>query len=262
MKFLFYILLAFASSVYAKGPEPSIMLFNMSDSTSMVSENIDVQRPLASLTKIMTAMVVLDQNPNLDETIVKKTHGPLPKGTWSRKDLLSALLIRSDNTAAETLAETYPGGRSSFMIAMNARAQSLGMTNTFFEDPSGLSRNNVSSANDVHKMLVASMNYVVIKDISIQKQVIFDTYYKKKIRKVILHNTNSKLLFEFDNIVVTKTGYTTPAGFCLGLVVEQKGKFYTVVIMGTPTPLFRFNLARKILKQEIPYNNLFDSDLR
>lgn len=262
MKFLLYILLAIASTVYAKGPEPSVLLYNITDGKSTVSENTDVQRPLASLTKIMTAMVVLDQNPNLDETIAKKINGPLPKGTWSRKDLLAALLIRSDNTAAETLAETYPGGRSSFMIAMNARAQSLGMTQTFFEDPSGLSRNNVSSASDVHKMLVASMNYSAIKDLSVQKQVMFDTYYKKKIRKVVLHNTNSKLLFEFDNIVITKTGYTNPAGFCLGLIVEQKGKYYAVVIMGTPTPLFRFNLARKILRQEIPYNNLFDSDLR
>jgi D-alanyl-D-alanine endopeptidase (penicillin-binding protein 7) len=264
MKFFIYLILAFSSIVYAKGPSPSVWLYNITDNKPIVNEQTDVQRPLASLTKLMTAMIVLDDWQHLNEVLVldRKVKPVLPSGKYSRVELLNALLVRSDNAAAETLAVNYPGGRSAFLAAMNTRATALGMTKTHFDDPSGLINTNVSSAEDVHKMLTASMNYPLIREISIKKQTQFDAYYKKKVRKVVLPNTNSRLLFEFDNIVITKTGYTTPAGFCLGLVVEQKGKYYTVVIMGTPNPMFRLNLARRLLKQDIPYNNLLDTDLR
>jgi D-alanyl-D-alanine endopeptidase (penicillin-binding protein 7) len=264
MRFILYLTLAFSSLVYAKGPAPSVWLHDIAEHKSIVSENADVQRPMASVTKIMTAMITLDQWQTLADVLVldRKVKAVLPAGRYTRLELLNALLVRSDNAAAETLAVNYPGGRSAFLAAMNDRAQSLGMTRTHFDDPSGLINTNVSSAEDIHKMLVASMNYPLIKEISVKKQAQFDARYKKKVRKVILPNTNSRLLFEFDNIVITKTGYTTPAGFCLAMVVEQNKKYYTVVILGTPNPLFRFNLAKRLLKQDIPYNDLLDSDLR
>jgi D-alanyl-D-alanine endopeptidase (penicillin-binding protein 7) len=171
------------------------------------------------------------------------------------------MLVRSDNKAAETLAENYPGGREQFINAMNAKARSLGMSQTLFHDASGLSIFNVSSANDVHKMLVASTNYSLIKEISTKKQVMFEAKYKRKIRSVALHNTNSKMLFEFNNIVITKTGFTNPAGFCLGLVVEQNGKTYTVIILGSRTPFARLALARSLILGHIKYNNVLDTDL-
>jgi D-alanyl-D-alanine endopeptidase (penicillin-binding protein 7) len=266
MKIFIYLLLLVSSVAFSKtkGPAPSVSLYNITDNVAIVSENTDIQRPLASLTKIMTAMVTLDQWQTLGDTLVldRKVKPVLPAGKYTRLELLNALLVRSDNAAAETLAINYPGGRSAFLEAMNNRAKALGMNNTHFDDPSGLINTNVSTAQDVSLMLIASMNYPLIKQISIQKQAQFEAYYKKKVRKVVLPNTNSRLLFEFDNIVITKTGYTTPAGFCLGLVVEQKGKYYTVVIMGTPTPLFRLNLARRLLNIDINYNTLLDSDLK
>lgn len=266
MKILIYLLLLASSVAFSKtkGPEPSVSLYNITDNITVVSENTDVQRPLASLTKLMTAMVTLDQWQTLNETLVldRKVKPVLPAGKYTRLELLNALLVRSDNAAAETLAINYPGGRSAFLEAMNNRAKGLGMAKTHFDDPSGLANTNLSTAHDVSQLLIASMNYPLIKKISIQKQAQFDAYYKKKVRKVVLPNTNSKLLFEFDNIVITKTGYTTPAGFCLGLVVEQNKKFYTVVIMGTPNPMFRLNLARRLLNIDIHYNSLLDSDLK
>ena len=115
---------------------------------------------------------------------------------------------------------------------------------------------------DINKMLIAAMNYQFIRDTSIMKHAMFETQYKKKIRTVTLDHTSKQFLFEFDNIVITKTGYTNPAGFCLALVVEQDHKFYTAVVMGTPSPMFRFQLVKKLLNKDIPYNDLLDSDLR
>ena len=264
MRFLFYILLAFSSIAYGKQQEPSVMLYNITDNKSIISTNTDTQRQLASLTKLMTAMVVLDTLPlDLDKelNLSTRTYGYLPNRTYKRSELLSAMLVRSDNKAAETLAENYPGGREQFINAMNAKARSLGMSQTLFHDASGLSIFNVSSANDVHKMLVASTNYSLIKEISTKKQVMFEAKYKRKIRSVALHNTNSKMLFEFNNIVITKTGFTNPAGFCLGLVVEQNGKTYTVIILGSRTPFARLALARSLILGHIKYNNVLDTDL-
>jgi D-alanyl-D-alanine endopeptidase (penicillin-binding protein 7) len=262
MKYFICLLIVLYNIAYAKRPEPSIWLYNISDNTSIVKENSEVQRPLASITKLMTAMVVLDQSVNLDEKITKKLIGPLPIGTYTRRELLTAMLVKSDNSAAETLSQNYPGGRKAFINAMNKRADSLGMIQTSFDDASGLSKKNISSARDISKMLVASLNYNFIKETSRMKQAMFETYYKKKIRTIKLDHTSKQFLFEFDNIVITKTGYTNPAGFCLALVVEQQNKFYTVVVMGTPNSFFRFQLVKKLLNNEIPYNDLLDSDLR
>lgn len=262
MKYIFCLLLALSTVCYAKKPNPSVWLYNVTEDKVIVKDNADVQRPLASITKLMTAMVVLDQTINLDDKITKKLIGPLPIGTYTRRELLTAMLVKSENSAAETLAEAYPGGRKAFIVAMNNRAESLGMTQTSFEDASGLSKNNISSAMDINKMLIASMNYQFIRDTSTMKHAMFETQYKKKIRTVTLDHTSKQFLFEFDNIVITKTGYTNPAGFCLALVVEQDHKFYTAVVMGTPSPMFRFQLVKKLLNKDIPYNDLLDSDLR
>jgi D-alanyl-D-alanine endopeptidase (penicillin-binding protein 7) len=167
------------------------------------------------------------------------------------------MLIRSDNAAAETLAADYPGGRDEFLRAMNRTAEELRMPLAIFSDPTGLLRENKTTLHGVKLLLQASTSYPLIKETSVKKQALFESQYKKKIRKVVLHNTNNKMLFEFDNIIVTKTGYTTPAGFCVGLVVEKNGQRYIVVILGARNPLERLKIA-----QEIMYNHLKDSDLK
>jgi D-alanyl-D-alanine endopeptidase (penicillin-binding protein 7) len=207
----------------------------------------------------MTAMVALDYDKNLTRSLklVKRTKGIIPYNTYSRGEIFHAMLIRSDNNAAETLAADYPGGRAAFLTAMNRKAAELKMYSTNFDDPSGLDRNNTSTIHNLKLMLQASAQYTLIREISVKKQVMFEKRYKKKIRKIVVPNTNSQMLFEFDNIVVTKTGLTNPAGWCLGLVVEQNQQRYIVVILGARNKFERLKIAKEIM-----YNHLSDTDLK
>lgn len=246
---------AFASSVFSGR---SVLLYNETKDQVIIENNNEV-RSIASITKLMTAIVSLDNNSDLTKRLKLSTRvkGQLPVDTYTREQLFHAMLIRSDNAAAETLAADYPGGREAFLIAMNQKAQQLKMPSAVFSDPAGLIRENTTTLHGVKILLQASAEYPLIRETSVKKQALFESQYKKKIRKVVLHNTNSKMLFEFDNIIVTKTGYTNPAGFCVGLVVEKNNQRYIVVILGARNPIERLKIA-----QEIMYNHLSDSDLK
>lgn len=252
-------LLALCGSAWSKTLPQSVLLYNESTGHHLIETNPDIVRPIASITKVMTAMVALDydQDVNRPLKLVGKTRGVLPRGVWTRGEVLQAMLVRSDNDAAETLAADYPGGRSAFLAAMNAKAALLDMPHANFSDASGLDNRNTTTLIGVKRLLLASAEYSLIRSISVQKQALFDHRFKKRIRKIELPNTNKELLFEFDNIVITKTGLTTPAGWCLGMVVEQKEQKYVVVILGARNKLERLKLAREIM-----YNNITDTDLR
>jgi D-alanyl-D-alanine endopeptidase (penicillin-binding protein 7) len=256
----FVILLLFAGPVFADSifAGRSVLLYNETQNQIVIERNDEV-RSIASITKLMTAIVSLDHNTDLTKRLKLSTRvrGQLPVNTYTREELFHAMLIRSDNAAAETLAADYPGGRDEFLRAMNRKAEELRMPSAIFSDPTGLLRENKTTLHGVKLLLQASTSYPLIKETSVKKQALFESQYKKKIRKVVLHNTNNKMLFEFDNIIVTKTGYTTPAGFCVGLVVEKTGQRYIVVILGARNPLERLKIA-----QEIMYNHLKDSDLK
>ena len=168
---------------------------------------------------------------------------------------MSAMLIRSDNAAAETLAENYPGGRNEFITAMNARARSLGMKKTEFDDASGLSVNNVSTAKDVGIILLAAAQYDFVRRSSIKKQVMLDAHQGKKSRAIELTNTNRVLLDELDNVVVSKTGFTNPAGWCIGMVVENKLEKFVIVVLGSPSKIERLQIVRQILNNHLPVHD-------
>ena len=221
------IILSFAlasASVFAK--EPSVMHFDISENRVEYNQKISDVRPLASITKLMTAMVSLDYDDDMNRLVELKplASTSLPKRKYTRNDLFHAMLIRSDNGAAETIASDYPGGRSKFIQAMNKKAQQLGMFSTYFKDPTGLSINNTSTAIDISNMVIAASYYSIIRETSIKKQAYFETQYKKRIRTIELRNTNRPILFEFDNIIISKTGFTNPAGWCVALMVEKKEK--------------------------------------
>lgn len=245
-----------AASLFEKR---SVLLYNQSKGEWVIRNNDDQLRSIASLTKIMTAMVALDYDNNLERKLKlsKRVGGQLPPNSYTREELFHAMLIRSDNAAAETLADDYPGGRTEFIKAMNAKAVQLKMDKTVFADPTGLLGANVSVLDNVRLMLEASAIYPLIRDTSIKKQAIFESMHNKKIRKVILHNTNNRVLFEFDNIVVSKTGYTTKAGFCLGLVVEQNQQRYIAVILGARDIRERFNIVNELM-----FNHINESSLK
>jgi serine-type D-Ala-D-Ala endopeptidase (penicillin-binding protein 7) len=206
-------------------------------------------RPFASITKLMTAMIVIDQDWNWERRLrLSRLAGSrLPPGTYTRRELLRALLINSDNAAAETFAADYPGGRSAFLHTMNQRAWNLGMYSTQFQDPSGLSSGNVSNAGDLGTMIRAAGEYSIIRDISTQSHVAVETHSRKRTRMMELNNTNGRALGMINNIQVSKTGFTNPAGFCMALQVQQQGEVYLVVVLGAKNSAKRLDLVKNLL---------------
>jgi D-alanyl-D-alanine endopeptidase (penicillin-binding protein 7) len=256
MKYFIGLLFVFASSCFA-ADKTSILLYNVTDDKHVYNQNINVTRPIASITKLMTAMVTLDYDKNLSRQLMLSTRvgGSLPRQKYSRLDLINAMLVRSDNAAAETLAEDYPGGRKAFIKAMNDHARQMQLS-AKFADPTGLSRHNTGTANDVASLFDVASSYWVIRDASVQKQVVIDAKFKKKVRKIVLDNTNKPILFEFDNVIVSKTGFTNAAGWCVGLVVVKDEKKYVVVVLGAKSKRKRADAVDEVL-----YNYVVDTDV-
>ncbi len=190
----------------------------------LYAKNVDAQMPIASITKLMTAMVVLDAQLPLDELItvskedvdrLRGTRSRLKVGvTLTRDELLQLALMASENRAASALARAYPGGLPSFVWAMNRKAEDLGMLHTHFEDPTGLNSENVSTAQDLAKMVKASYGYELIREYttaSSQQVVLY------KSRRSSFHNSNRMVRYKNWDIGLSKTGYISDAGRCLVL---------------------------------------------
>lgn len=254
MKLLLFLIVLCTNAIAS----PSVLHYDSANNKYKYDKDIDTIRPIASVTKLMTAIVSLNSMSDLNEQVMlskkaRSVKSSLPKQKYRRLDLLSAMLVRSDNGAAETLAENFPGGREAFIKEMNITAKSLGMINTTFKDPTGLSRDNLSTATDVSKMVIVAGGYYMIRQLSVKKQIEIDTKYKKKIRKIILPNTNRPILVEFDEVIVSKTGFTNPAGYCVALLVQKKHRNDVIVILGAN------NKKERIKKvEEIMYNDIND----
>lgn len=251
----FFLLFVLCANVFAS---PSVLHYDGAKQIYRYDKEIHKVRPIASVTKLMTAIVTLNSITDLNQQVMlskraRLVKSSLPKQKYSKIDLMSAMLVRSDNGAAETLAENFPGGREAFIKEMNTTARSLTMYNTSFSDPTGLSNQNTSTAADVSKMVLAAGGYGLIKQLSVKKQIEIDTRYKKKIRRIVLPNTNRPILVEFDEVVVSKTGFTNPAGYCVALLVQKKNKNDVIVILGAS------NKKERIKKvEEIMYNDVND----
>ena len=233
------ILLTVVASVQASESH-TVLVYNVGTKETVLSENADVIRPMASITKLMTAMIALDRYDLSDK---------LPTGKKSRatvEQLLIKLLVRSDNGAAEVLARNYPQGRTAFIRAMNDRSAQLGLVDTKFSDPSGLMPN-TSTAKELVKLVAAAGNYNFIRRISSQPAIYQTSQVKKKTKTVTLSNTNSNILFEFNNILVSKTGFTYKAGRCLAMLVDKNGQEHVIIILGERTKQSRDQLARNLL---------------
>lgn len=259
----FFLVLLISTAAWAKSKpvniqDPSVVVFNITQNKIEYAHNQFAVRPIASVTKIMTAMITLDYNKDLSRTLKlsKRVGGHVPVQNYNRWQLLQAMLVRSDNAAAETLANDYPGGRAAFISKMNSQARDWGLKHTQFEDPTGLGTNNTSNAEEVASLMETSAAYWVIQEISTRKQIAVETQFKKQIRTINLNNTNSPLLFEFDNILVSKTGLTSRAGWCVGLVVNQNQQRYAIVVLGAKTKQDRFRTVEQVM-----YNHVLDNQL-
>lgn len=212
------------------------------------AKNAGEIKPIASITKLMTAMVVLDSGRPLDEwvTIVERDE-KAPNNAYSRirigsqlrrGDLIRIALMSSENRAAYVLSRDYPGGRDAFIAAMNAKAESLGMTDTRFVGSSGLSPGNRSTAADLLKMVRAAYGYEKIREYTTTSY--FRAHFRKPRYSLSYGNTNPLVKGNRWNVAVSKTGYLREAGRCLVMVTEIDGEEMAVVLLdsfGTRTPL-------------------------
>ncbi|ELV7528660.1 D-alanyl-D-alanine endopeptidase [Edwardsiella ictaluri] len=217
----------------------SAMVVDLNNHQVIYASHPDIQVPIASITKLMTAMVTLDAHPNLDEVIAVDIHRTKElKGVFSRvrvgseltrRQMLLLALMSSENRAAATLAHHYPGGYDAFIRAMNAKARALGMTRTHYVEPTGLSPDNVSSARDLVKLLQAAKDYPLIGELSTTetRSVTFThpTYTET------FNNTNHLLRNDKWDIQMTKTGFTNQAGHCLAMRTVIGGRPVALVVL-------------------------------
>lgn len=254
-KIIACLLVMFSLSAFA---HESIYVVNMSKHQVEMDQRSNITRPIASITKLMTAMTTLDWDKNLSRRLPlsKRVGSHLPRQTYNRYQLLMAMLIKSDNAAAETLAEDYPGGRDAFIAEMNRKALEWGMINTRFADASGLDARNVSTARDVANLVDTASGYWLIQEASKQRQIALETKAKKKVRTIDLSHTSGPLLFVFDQVVVSKTGLTSAAGWCVGMMAKQGGQNYVVVVLGSKTKQQRLDAVK-----DIRYNHFTDKNL-
>jgi D-alanyl-D-alanine carboxypeptidase len=192
----------------------------VADGTGKVlqSENIQEVRSIASISKLMTVMVVLDANQDLDQYIKP----------YTRRELINLALVHSDNRAANQLCENYPGGKTPCIIAMNKKAADLGMTNTRFIEPTGLSVFNVSTATDLVKLVLGAKNYVEIAAAAKMSEV------KIQIRKkwLVFRNTNP-IIGKRHEFLVSKTGYIRASGGCIVMMLDTDIGQRIVVLLGS-----------------------------
>jgi D-alanyl-D-alanine endopeptidase (penicillin-binding protein 7) len=219
----------------------------------------EIAVPIASIAKLMTAVVVLDGAQPLDEWIPivarndshgKNGYSRLRVGSEStRGQLLRLALMSSENLAAHVLAVHYPGGIDGFTAAMNAKASALGMTRTHFDDPSGLSLRNRSSAADLFKLVHAAYGYETIREYSTRYQ--YTASFRRPRYTLGYGNTNRLTASSRWDVELSKTGYLDEAGRCLVMVAEIEGKTIAVVLLnsfGTRTPLGDAGRVRRWLQ--------------
>jgi len=230
----------------------SVLIMDASDSSVLYSRHSDVPMPIASITKLMTALVVLDANQPLDEPIqITDADRDLPKGgfsrlavgtTLTRGDLMHLALMSSENRAAHALGNNYPGGMPAMVAAMNAKAAQLGMASSHFVDPTGLSSQNVASPEDLTKLVIAASHNPSIREYST------DSHYAVKVRRhmVEFHNTDNLVANPTWNIIVQKTGYIAEAGKCLVMAAVIEGRSVVIVLLDSLGKYTRVADAKRI----------------
>jgi len=228
------------------------LVLDTTHSAVLYSRHSDVALPIASITKLMTALVVMDAGQPLDEELVitdedrssgKGSVSRLTPGSHlTRGDLMHLALMASENRAAHALGRNYPGGVSACVAAMNAKARELGMTTTRFVEPTGLSDENVASPEDLAKLVVAAAQVPAIREYST------DGDYLVRIgrREVLFHNTDSLVTKPDWNIVVQKTGYIHEAGRCLVMQTVIEDRSVVIVLLNSFGKRTRVADARRV----------------
>lgn len=238
--------------LFPKLKSSSVLVVDQSDSTVLYSRRADVPAPIASITKLMTALVVLDARQPLTQVLeITSAETDLPRGgasrlmvgtVLSRGDLMHLALMSSENRAAHALGVNYPGGLPAIVVAMNRKAAALGMTTAHFVDPTGLSSDNVASPEDLSKLVIAASHNSTIREYST------DQHYTVRVRRhlVEFHNTDNLVANPTWNIIVQKTGYITEAGKCLVMAAVIEGRNVVIVLLDSAGKLTRVADAKRV----------------
>jgi D-alanyl-D-alanine endopeptidase (penicillin-binding protein 7) len=236
------------------------LVFDETHSSVLYARNADVAMPIASISKLLTALTVADARQPMDEVIeITDDDRAIGKGAFSRLtvgtrltrgDLFHLALMASENRAAHALARNYPGGLAAFMHAMNAKAVEIGMTSSRFIEPTGLSSDNVASPDDLSKLVMAAAKNPTIREYST------DPGYEVRIgrRMIGFHNTNSLVRNPAWDIVVQKTGYIEEAGRCLVMQTVIEGRTIVIVLLnsfGTKTRVADATRIRKWMEAKL-----------
>lgn len=214
------------------------MIYDEQAQRPIYTKNADTVVPIASISKLMTAMVILDAHLPLDEPItitredrdrLKGTKSRLSFGmTLSRGDLLTLALMASENRAASALARTYPGGKPILVAMMNAKARELGMDDSHFKDPTGLTSENVSTAQDLVKMVLAAQSYELIQRASTQSRHVVKVNARQS---MYFGNTNPLVRNRNWDVGLSKTGYISEAGRCLVMQANLSERSTVIVLL-------------------------------
>lgn len=239
-----------------------VMVVDVESGIPLYEKNADVARPIASITKLMTAMVIIDAGLDMSEEVKiesidfkyagNKTSGYdyLKVGDrLNRAEMLLIMLMKSENPAGKALARTYPGGYDAFIRAMNQKAQSLGMYSANFGDPIGMDKNNVASPSDLVKMVTAAGNYDVIRRFSTTASYKFYVAnYNRGNRTVSGRNTSYLVRNGTYPIGISKTGFINEAGKCVVMETRINNRPAVIVLLGASSSSTRWKDAETILQ--------------
>lgn len=229
-----------------------------SEGREIYGKDADTVRPIASITKLMTAMVIIDSGLDLESTVtvtkedrdlVQLTGSRLGYGaTLTRREMILLAVMSSENRAAAALGRTYPGGMARFVDAMNGKAALLGMSDSHFADPAGLRVENTSTARDLMKMVTAARDYPLIREASTTTRLEVRPWRDRG--PLVYGNTNRLLKNPTWDIELSKTGYLNEAGRCLVMLANIEGEPVTIVLLdsfGKLTPFGDSNRLRRWL---------------
>lgn len=219
----------------------------------LLQKNAEDVQPMASLTKLMTAMVVLDAKQNMDEVLevtdddvdrLKNSVSHLTVGSrLTRREMLHLALMASENRAASALARNYPGGMHAFLLAANAKAQKLGLRSTHYYDPTGLNKDNVSSAKDLAVIVATAARYPLIHEFSTSTE---QTVELKGGTPRAFHNTDALVKSSRWNIDVSKTGHINESGQCLVIKTRLVSRNLAIVLLNSQSTSSRVEDAIKV----------------
>ena len=232
----------------------AVLVQDAASGATVLEKNIDAVVPIASITKLMTAMVVLDRGLDLEQRVViseddldslKGTRSRLrPGSVMLRGELMLLALMASENRAAHALGRAYPGGIEAFVSAMNAKAQLLGMNDSRFADPTGLSSANVASPRDLVKLVQAAHEYPAIRDYSTRESATVTVQG----RELAYRNTNGLVRGGTWAIGLSKTGFINEAGRCLVMRARVADRDLVVVLLDSWGKHSRIGDANRIRK--------------